>query len=216
MTKYNNRTIIALTVNLLIVALEIAGLILSVQKYGLGVFQFYTENSNYFALIVSTIFCMGCIVSLIKSTPIPNWIHTLRYISTACLTLTFVVISFVLSPLYPVKFVDWLFKGSGLYQHLLCPIISFVSFVFIENTLRLSKKTIWIALAPTICYGVVCIVLNILKLMTGPYPFFYVYELPLYISIPSLIGMILLSFSISLILYKVNNNKHAKMFAIKE
>lgn len=216
MTKYNKRTIVALIVNLLIVALEIVGVVLSVQKYGLGVFQFYTENSNYFALIVSAIFCVACIVSLARHIPIPNWVHILRYIATACLTLTFIVISFILSPLYPANFVGWLFKGSGLYQHFLCPLISIISFVFIENYLRLPKKTVWIALAPTLVYGVVCVLLNLLKLMTGPYPFFYVYLLPLYISIPSLVGMILLSLSIAFVLYKVNNKKHTRLLVSKE
>ena len=186
---------------------EIVGLILSIQHYKFKVFQFFTEISNYLALIISLIFCLISALSLKKSCQIPKWVHFLRYTATVCLSLTFIVILCVLSPLYPDKFVYWMFTGSGIFHHTLCPLLSIISFVFFENYHQLKKKSIFLSLTPSLIYGIICILLNILEALTGPYPFFYVRELPLYVSIPSLLGVVLCTLAISFALYKINNKR---------
>ena len=61
--KTDNKINWALAMNLLIVVFEIIALVLSIKRHGIGVFKYYTENSNYFALIVSVIFCIYAIFS---------------------------------------------------------------------------------------------------------------------------------------------------------
>lgn len=201
------KLIFAFIVNLAIVGLEIVGLILSVQRHGVKVFQFYTENSNYFALIVSAIFCIGAIVALIRKTRIRKWLHILRYVSTVCLTLTLIIVLIVLIPLYPDTFAYMLFGNSNLYQHLLCPVFSLISFILLEKHESLPKKAIFYALIPTIIYGVACIILNLFKVITGPYPFLYLYAIPWYISAPSLLGILLSAVLIAFGLYALHNGR---------
>ena len=202
---------ISFLLNLIIVIFESAGLVLSVFQYGLGVFQFYTEDSNYFALAISIIYCIGIGYSLCYKKEIPNWIHQLRFISTACLTLTFLMILCVLSPLYPSKFVSWMSLGSGLFQHSLCPILSIISFLLFETQYKLTKKSIFFAFVPTLIYGISCIILNLTKTIEGPYPFFYLYKLPWYISTPWLLGVVAVALLIAWLIYWLHNKSYSKI-----
>ncbi len=201
------KLIYALSVNLIIVILEIIALFLSIENHGSKVFQFYTEDSNYFSLIVSSIFCIYAFFSLKTGKDIPNWVHLLRYTSTVCLSLTFIVISFVLGPLYPDNFVYWMFIGSGLFHHTICPILSILSFVLFEKSQKLCKSSIALSLVPTLVYGVICIILNFMRVISGPYPFFFVYDFPWYALVFSLAGITLCTLTMSFIYYKINNRK---------
>ena len=58
------KLVMAFVFNFLIFVLEVVGLVLSIQRHGMNVFCYYTENSNYFAGIVSAVFCV--VVLLIK------------------------------------------------------------------------------------------------------------------------------------------------------
>ncbi len=206
----------AFILNFIIVVFESAGLVLSVFQYGLGVFQFYTENSNYFALIVSIIYCICFGYCISFKQPTPKWIHSLRYISTACLSLTFLMILFVLSPLYPSRFIGWMFLGSGLFQHTLCPILSIISFLFFENQYKLTKKSIWVAIIPTLIYGITCIILNLTKTIEGPYPFFYLYKLPWFLSTLWLMGVVGVAILISWIVFYIHNKRYKKLSLIND
>lgn len=198
----------ALIFNFLILALEIVGLILSIQRHGIMVFVFYTEDSNYFALAVSLIFCIGGIIALKKQTALPGWIHSLRFIATVCLTITFIVANFVIIPLQPQLLTYMLFEGSSLYQHLLCPILSVISFLVLENQIHLPRKMIFYATIPTIVYGITLITLNLTKVITGPYPFFYFFQIPWFVSVLSILGIGVIAVLSALVLYFLNNKRY--------
>lgn len=212
MKKYLNdkKFVWAFCFNFLIVVFEILGLIFSVQKHGIRVFKYYTENSNYFTLLVSIVFCVACIFAIKNKTKIPAWIIKLRFVSTICLTITYVVVTLVLIPLYPASFIYMMFGDSNLYQHLLCPILSIISFLFFESTTIISKQFVFLALIPTLTYGIISIILNLLNIMAGPYPFFYVYDIPWFVIILSILGILLLSVVISYVLYKSFNYIYLK------
>ena len=63
---------------------------------------------------------------------------------------------------------------------------------------------------PTLIYGVVLIILNIAKVVVGPYPFFYVYDMPWYASILCLLGILLAVVSIAIGIYYLHNIVHIK------
>lgn len=206
------KLIVDLVLNILIVGLEVVGLVLSVRRHGIKVFQFYTENSNYFALIVSVIFCIVGIIALIRNRKVSYWIFVLRYIATVCLTLTLIIVLFVLIPMYPdtVNFI--LFYDSNLYQHLICPILSIFSFLFFEKEYVLSKKSIVLGVIPTVVYGVICVILNVFNIIIGPYPFFFVHLIPWYYLILWYIGLLLLCvILIAIILYTFHSRRRKKL-----
>ena len=196
--------------NLAIVIFGVVGVILSVGRHGIKVFQFYTENSNYFALIVSFVYCIFCVICLFFKLRIPRFIYVLRFISTVCLTVTFVMVVCVLGPLYPENFIFYLFGNSNLYQHTICPILSFVSCILFENYANITQYMVILSIIPTLLYGVVMVLLNIFKVVIGPYPFFYFYELPWCVSIFSHIsivfGVVLIAFILHKLISKKNNN----------
>lgn len=201
-TKTDNKINWAFLTNLLIVIFEIIALVLSIKRHGIRVFKYYTEISNYFALIVSAIFCIYAIFS---KNGIKSWVVYLRYIATVCLTITFVVVSLVLIPMYPASFNFLMFNGSSFFHHLACPVLSIISFLLFENQMCLKKFSIVFPIIPTLLYGVICIVLNILKVLEGPYPFFYVYDISWVVCAVSAVAILLTTFLISFVFYKIFN-----------
>ena len=200
----------ALILNIIIVFMEIVGIILSVCKHGLGVFQFYTENSNYFALIASLLFCLSCVRAINKSTPLPQYIHVLRFVSASSLTITFFIVLTVIIPVNPSSFTEMIFMGSNIFHHVLCPILSFVSFVWLESETQISKTSLLAILIPTIVYGIICIILNILKIIVGPYPFFFVYAMPWYFVVLALIGVLAVVLGLSIFVLWLRNKQARK------
>lgn len=193
-------------VNLLIVILEIIALVLSIIAQGVENFVFYTQDSNYFAMVVSLLFCVYAVKEMCGKTEIPKWIYCMRYISVSCLMLTALVVVFVLMPMMRENAFSMLYEGSMLYQHTLCPILSIVSFFMFEVKYNLSKTEIIKALIPTIIYAAVAIILNIVKVIKGPYPFLMVYSQPWYASVLWCIAILGIAGVIASVVRSINNS----------
>jgi hypothetical protein len=177
---------ISLICNLLIVLLEAVGAWLYVCRSGWNFAEFYTEDSNVFAMLACSCLAVSEIQILRgKKTAIPHWIQFAKYISAVCLTLTFLVVIFVLIPMQggisTAHFM--LVDGSMLYHHLFCPILVFLSFLWLDPLDPLAKKDTLLVLVPTLIYGVIMIVLNLLQLAEGPYPFLRVTQQPWFASV---------------------------------
>src|SRR5574344_236264 len=189
MFKFNKsldkKDYLALFCNVLIILFETLGIILSAQKHGFSLFQFYTEDSNLFAFLTSILFVSYMVISIQKGKlVIPKWVNFMRYVSTLCLTVTFIVVVCILSPMYGIQgYQMMLFYNSMLYHHLLAPIVSFISFVFFETKHTIPKSYVLLSLILTVIYAAVIVLLNILKVVQGPYPFLMVYNQPVYASI---------------------------------
>lgn len=173
----------ALWVNALIAALEAVALILSLANQGIYNFVFYTQDSNYFAMAASILFCVYGARELNGKGKMPGWIHALRYVSVSCLMVTFFVVLFVLMPMMDENPAAMLYQGSMLYQHTLCPILSALSFFAFEADTPLPKGAVGKALVPTLVYAAAAIVLNLCRVIEGPYPFLLVYAQPWYVSV---------------------------------
>ncbi len=168
--------------------------------------MFYTEIVNYFTLIVSAIFVLEFLIKQKTS----KFTKCLRFISSVCLGVTFIMVVTVLIPMFPSTFVFMMFEDSNLYQHLICPICSIVSLILFENKDEFKKTYLLYALIPTIVYGIICIILNLTKVITGPYPFFYLYEIPWVLSIPWLVGVFLVVFGVDILIFWLYNKKFLK------
>ena len=59
---------------------------------------------------------------------------------------------------------------------------AFLSFVLLERAPALPRRAIGCAMAPTLVYGGIMLAANVARVYKGPYPFFYVYEQPLWVS----------------------------------
>ena len=80
------------------------------------------------------------------------------------LVMTFFVTTCVLIPMGgdPKKL---LWSGNGLYHHVLCPILSTISYVFAER----HSGMIWLPVIVTLVYGLVMLYLNGIRKVDGPY-----------------------------------------------
>ena len=183
--KKIDKNIIALVLNVVLVVLGITGLIRTIIGMGYPAWEYYTQLSNYFALCSAAIYSVFLMRNIRdKSKIIPKWVSILKYSATLSLLVTFLVVVFILTPYYGKDIIIWIFfEGSNLFYHTLCPIITFISFMFFESHNIKGIKDNFRAVYFTIAYAIVFITLNILKVYEGPYPFLMVYKQPVYMSI---------------------------------
>lgn len=167
LTPTQRATLIA---NALAVVLWGIGFAWSLSEQGLGIVAYYTQLSNAVAAFSASLL----VLSLLATGATPNWVRTLRYLSACMLTMTFLVTLFVLVPLGS-SLRGMFFEGSGLYHHLLCPVITVVAYAVLEPKTTVRRP--WVAMvAVTLTYGLLMLLLNVWNLYRGPYPFLEVHD----------------------------------------
>ncbi|SDB62765.1 triacylglycerol lipase [Butyrivibrio sp. INlla16] len=152
--------------NLLIVILEFISYskILKDRRFLKG-FIFYTQISNFLTLISSFMLVIF---------GQKDYVEVFRLMTVTMMCMTFFVTTFILVPMSKmVK--ELLFSGTGLYHHLIIPILTTISYIFAED--RASYKWIILPALFTLTYGLVMVYLNGTDRVDGPYPFFKVKEL---------------------------------------
>lgn len=172
------RRLLSIALNLFIVWAEPIALPMSWDWGKEQMFIFYTEDSNILSACICAMVAVGQLVCIFTGKELPRWLHTLKYIATCCLTMTFLTVVFVLGPYCADQggVVFLLTESSMLYHHLLNPLCAFVSFVLLEREPKLPARCIPLALVPTMLYGSVALWANYQRLITGPYPFLLVYQ----------------------------------------
>ena len=176
--KYSKRKV-GYILNVVLILLELIGLGVCIVKYKKVDISYYTVDSNLLALITS---CIYVVFSFLNK-EIKKYVSILKYISTLSLSVTFIVVIFVLAPMYNFAYKYLLFNNELLYYHTLCPIIAIISFVFFEEHEIKGIRDNIRAMYFTICYATILVILNILKYVEGPYPFLLLYQNPIYVSI---------------------------------
>ena len=168
-----NKKMYSIISNSLILVLGIIGLVYSFIEFGVLAFQYYTVDSNIFLMVTSALHLFYSLKG-----KIPNYVRLLRYYSICAISVTLVVVLLILGPMTGsfAGYIWILINGSMLYQHTLCPIIAIVSFSLFEGNYKLVKKDSLKALIPTLIYAVVIIVLNLVYVVDGPYPFLKIYD----------------------------------------
>ena len=172
------RRLLSIALNLFIVWAEPIALPMSWDWGKEQMFIFYTEDSNILSACICVMVAVGQLVCIFTGRELPRWLHTLKYIATCCLTMTFLTVVFVLGPYCADQggVVFLLTESSMLYHHLLNPLCAFVSFVLLEREPKLPARCVPLALVPTMLYGSVALWANYQRLITGPYPFLLVYQ----------------------------------------
>lgn len=175
---------LSIVINAAIIILEIIGFMISFADKGMTFIRFYTQDSNLIALVACIITVVCTVQSLHRSTAVPAWVRICKYIAVCCTTLTFLVVILILGPMMGSAhgYLFFLFGSSMLYHHFFCPVLIFISFVFLENGIILKKRHIIAAFIPTAVYAVITISLNITRTISGPYPFLRVHDQPLWMS----------------------------------
>ncbi len=154
---------IALIINIIILTLTLLSFAKTFfLEHSIAV-EYYTNDSNILALISSLLF----IIFYKKE---KDFVKDIRFLATSCLTVTFLVVVFVLCPMYSFNYKLLMFTDIYLVFHTIVPILSIFSYIVLEN--GSSKK--YLCLIFTMIYAIILIILNILNLIKGPYPFLMV------------------------------------------
>lgn len=181
--------------NIVFIILEMIGFIISYLMFGRYSPEYYTEDANLFSLIV----CIMYLCYLCNNIKIPRWLEVLRLSSIICLVLTFIIVIVVLLPTSDVQF---MFGGANLFFHLLCPVFLLFLYLYIDKKTKLNSMEILYACMPTIIYGIIMAILNILKTYNGPYPFLKIYEQSFAVSLLWEAGILCLAYFIGYFLNK--------------
>lgn len=154
---------LALIVNIIILVLELIAFGKSLfTEHSIAV-EYYTNDSNIIALISSLLF-------IIFYSKEKEFVKDIRFVATSCLAVTFLVVIFVLCPMYNFNYKLLMFTDNFLIFHTIVPILSIFSYIALED--RSSKN--YLCLVFTIIYSIILVTLNILNLVKGPYPFLMV------------------------------------------
>lgn len=208
--KIKNTIIILL--NLLVVLMEMIGAYHSYHKEGFFSLRYYTVLSNIFALVVAFLYAVHYIRNFQQKTVfVPGWLKQMKYIDCICLAVTFVVVLTVLIPMEGIQSIDhYIFGKANIYHHVFCPIVMIFAFCTLEKERKISKRDNVLAMIPTVIYAIVMMILNLLKILRGPYPFLYVYEQPVYMSVVWCIAILSLTFGLGWILRVLNGKGQEK------
>jgi len=193
-----------------IIVCEIVGTVITARMHGLGIFVYFTENSNFFALFACTCEAI-CLARFLRAgIPIPHWSRVLKYIATCGLAMTFLVVFLILIPWACSAGYDGfrmlLAVGAQPFMHLVCPVIALVSFIFLETDIPLKRTLVWLGAAPVYLYGTIASILNILRVMVGPYPFLYFYQQPVWASVLWIAALFVFGTAIAAAVWALNRH----------
>lgn len=174
----------------------------------LGMFKFFTVDSNILMGIAALIFSVEEIKILKKKmNEINKEIYILKLLATVGVSLTFLVVFAYLGPISKGG-IKTMLMNSNLFFHLIIPVLSIINFVFFEKTNKLDFKYTFFGLSPTIAYGVFYTSNVILHIENGKvstkYDWYWFAQNGLWTIPITIILMLVITYIISLILWKSN------------
>ena len=196
-----------LFINILILIMEIIGTTYCFIDGGIASLRYYTVLSN----ILCAVICLVYIIKMLGNNNIDNfivskWMKTLRLVVVICLLVTFIVVITVLIPTNGIGSLrGYLFERANLFHHLLCPLMMAVTYLVFEKNIKLGRKEELFAVVPTVLYALVTIILNVIRVMEGPYPFLYVYEQSLFASAMWIVVIVGGAYGVAVGFNKINN-----------
>ena len=197
MEKKMNKNRPVLVVNLILVIIEIIALIHDICAFGSKLFEWYTIDSNVLQLVISGLI----IYYLLKKTVIPDYVTILHFISAVGLTVTFLIAAFVLAPEGGIRY--YFIENVAPINHLIAPALSVVSLLFLEKTKKSNWTIILYPAAVTLFYGLICLILNAMSILDGPYFFLQVGKQPVATIVMWFVIIGILCMGLSVMYYKI-------------
>lgn len=185
--------------------LSVRGANMGIRTGGVGMFRMFTNDGNIFTAVVALIGGVYGIIALLrKKTARSRVIYYLRLMSAVS---EFIILIIVLGVLMPMG-MKFLLTGYSLFVlHAVAPLVTMASFLAFD--LRPAETGKWSYLygsLPVLVYGAIVLVLCFAKVWTGnmiPYPFFRVYDNPVWVSVASLLGIVGATVLLSYVIDKI-------------
>ncbi len=166
MKENKNKVQLALIFNVIIVLMTVfasvamfcgfkfmSGYDLVLDSNKLGMFRFFTVQSNLFMGIVALIFVIKEYKYLKDDKEISLSAYVLKMVATVSVALTFVVVFTYLGPVVKGGLAA-LLMNSNLFFHLFIPVFSIITFIFLENDKKIDFKYTIYGLIPTFLYEI--------------------------------------------------------------
>lgn len=166
MKENKNKIKLALIFNIIIVIMTVFASIamfcgfkfmngndLILESNKLGMFRFFTVQSNIFMGIVSLIFAIKEYKYLKDDKEISLSSYVLKMVATVSVALTFIVVFTYLGPVVKGGLVA-LLMNSNLFFHLFIPVFSIITFIFLENDKKINFKYTIYGIIPTFLYEI--------------------------------------------------------------
>ena len=203
MSGSRNRLIAAIAINVLVVVLEIVAMAHGIHRHGVaGNFVFYTEWSNLFGGIA----CALCLVAEVRmlrgngNRQMSRALSWAKYASACCLIMTLFVVTFILMPMLNSigrpGFHEMYVDGVKSVTHFGAPLLVTGSYVLFEADRGMTLRQSLVGFAPTLVYAAVAYTCNITRAWIGPYPFFQVWDMPVWQSIAWFVALFVLAFAL--------------------
>ena len=120
----------------------------------IGMFRFFTVDSNLFMGIIALLFAIEEKKVLDgKKEEISTKMYVLKLMATTGVGLTFFVVFMYLGPIAKGG-IPSMIMNSNLFFHLLIPVISMLNFMIFEKTNKLKFKHSFYGVIPMIVYGI--------------------------------------------------------------
>lgn len=185
------------------------GSFLEIYHYTFGMLTYYTTLSNLFVAIAS-VFHLIYKLQKFRGKTYGWWMPYIKYLAVCCMTITFLIVLFVLAPISG-EYYKYLWEGPLKYQHTICPFLAILSFVcFDSREIQISRKMMYASMLPTVAYAVFSVTGNVLRLLHGPYPFLYVYQQPVYLSVFWCVLILGIAYLTGWGLYGINNKVYKR------
>ena len=161
--KAKTKTILSLILSLIcncVIFLVTTGVFISyffvksrVIENGWQSLRFFTTDSNLLAAVAAALVAVCDVQKLRgKRTDIAKPFMLLKFMGVISLMLTFCTVMCLLVPIYGVA---QQLGGTAFHMHVVAPVLSFVSFVFLEADRKISLAQSFLGMVPMALYGTV-------------------------------------------------------------
>ncbi len=180
----------------------------------LGMFKFFTVDSNIFMGVMAFLFALKEIKVLKKEEKeISRLYYLLKFMATVSVGLTFVVVFVYLGPICKGG-VLVLLRNSNLFYHLLVPVFSIITFIFFERNDKLSFKYSFYGLFPMTLYGLFYITNVLIHMQDGKvstkYDFYWFVQEGVWTAFIVVPIIVVITYFISVVLWSINRKKVKK------
>ena len=225
--KRNKSLKISLVLNIIIFLMVIAASIIMftgfrfmkgsepvLETTKLGMFRFFTVDSNIFMGLIALLFALHEVKVLKKKEKdIPRTYYILKLMATTGVGLTFLVVFAYLGPIskggLPV-----LLRNSNLFFHLLIPVLSMFTFILFERNDKLSFKYSFYGLIPMLLYAVYYIINILFHMRNGyvspKYDWYWFVQEGVWTAFIVFPIIVLITYTISVVLWRINRKKVKK------
>ena len=184
---------------------------LVLESTKIGMFKFFTVDSNIFMGIIALLFAIKEYQFLKeKIQSIPKIMYIYKLMATTAVGLTFLTVFCYLGPISEGG-IPIMIKNSNLFFHLLIPVLSMLNFILFEKTEQIEFKYTFFGIIPTGIYGIFYLINVLIHTENGRvspiYDWYWFVQGVVWQMVIVIPFMFLVTYLISLFLWRFNRVK---------